>query len=166
MAVTALYCTMDDVKNILSAAGVTARLDDVPPDDDGDVLDEAASIIDEYCYTRYGANLTRSRVVKHWAAALAAVALCERRGNPPPIGLVRKCDRVMESLKRVLSNGRQIPDIAQVKAGAPVMSNMHVQLYPYPHSVVESSGKRSTGKPENYQQNRDVLGRWIYDYTI
>ncbi len=146
---------------------MTLRLDDVPPDPaDGDVLNEAAALIDEYLFPRYGVNLATSRIVNQWAATIAACFLCERRGNPPPLGISRKFDRIMKSMEGVLLHGRQISDIAEQKTSCPVLSNMHTQMVPYPHSVVESGTLRSTGTPEGYRQNKDLLDRWVYDYQI
>jgi phage gp36-like protein len=155
VAVTALYCSITDVQNRLSAAGVTARVDDTPPTSNGDVLDEASRIVDEHAYLLYGANLTLSTVVKHWTANIAAYLLCERRGNGVPKGIAEKYDRAMESLKRVLKNGRQIPDIAQLKTACPVLSNQRVRLDPNPRVVTETS--KSTGTPAGYVQNQDTL---------
>lgn len=153
---TTLYCTMDDVSNRLSAAGVTYRLDDVPPDPtDGDVLDEASRTIDEHCLLFYTEqNLALSPTVKHWCANIAANLLCERRGNPVPGGIERKFDRTMKSLERV-QRGRQIADIPMRKACVPVLSQPRIRLDPFPHTVIEKSG--STGTPEGYNQRRDSL---------
>lgn len=163
MATTA-YCTIGDIQNRLSATGVTSRTDDTPPDDYGDVIDEASRIVDESCLLMYSeANLAASGVVKHWTANIASFLLCERRGNPVPVGIASKYERVMETLDKVLLHGRQIPDIPMRKVGAPVLSNVRVQLAPVPHTVVERS--RSTGKPDGYRQRNDVLD-YVNTYEI
>jgi len=166
MAGTALYCSMTDVRNRLSAEGVNLRLDDFPEDADGDILNEAAAIIDEHAGPRYGTNLPNSRIVNQWAANIAACLLCERRGNPPPLGMSRKFDRTMKSLEAVLSHGRQITDIAEMKTSCPVLSNVHTQMFPFPHTVVEAGARRSTGTPEGYTQTKDLIDRYVYDWVI
>jgi len=47
-----------------------------------------------------------------------------------------------------------------------VLSNLHTQMVPFPHTVVETGVRRSTGTPAGYTQNRDNLDRYIYDYVI
>jgi phage gp36-like protein len=163
---TAAYCQLIDIQNRLSAAGVAARVDDTPPTTLGDVIDEASRKVDEHCQTRYGTNLSKSNIVKHWTATIAATLLCERRGNPVPNSLARRYQETMDAMEHVLLHGRLIPDIAERKAGVPVMSNVHTQLLPYPHTVVETGTRRSTGKPEQYTQNKDVIDNYVYDYVI
>ncbi len=160
------YCVLADIQNRLSVVGVTARIDDTPPTTLGDVIDEASRMVDRYCQTRYGANLALSNIVKHCTANIAAMFLCERRGNPVPIGIQRKYDRDLEFMEKVEAYGKLIPDIAETKAGVPTLSNVHVQLVPYPHTVVEAGVRRSTGTPQGYTQNRDTLDSFNYDYQI
>ncbi len=164
--ITAVYCDVNDIQNRLSAAGVAARVDDTPPDALGDVIDEASREVDSNCQTRYGSNLQYSHIVKHWCTTIAATMLCERRGNPVPQSLARRYQKVMDEMDEVRLHGRNIPDIAERKAGVPQLSNMHAQLVPYPHSVVERSARRSTGTPEGYTQNRDIIDQYVYDYVI
>ena len=166
-AISTAYCTIDDVANRISKDGIFARIDDVPPDAYGDCIDEASRMIDEYCYLQYGSNLALSNVVKHWTANIATYLLCTRRGNPAPVGIVHdRYERAMKTLEAVLHNGRQIPDIAQLKSAVPVMSNVHIQPWPYPHTVVEGSTRRSTGTAAGYRRNTDTLDAPIYDYSI
>ncbi len=152
---SSLYCDLNDVKNRLSTAGVTLRLDDVPPDSaDGDVLDEASAIIDEYCLARYSPeNLILSRWTKHLCADIATALLCERRGNDVPATLQARHDKAIEKLERIHSGEYNIADIPQRRAAVPVLSNVRVQLGPVPHVVVIPS--RSTGSPTDYAQRVD-----------
>ncbi len=164
--ITTAYCDLNDIKNRLSAVGVQLRTDDFPPDTLGDVIDEASREVDEYCQPRYGTNLSASNIVKHWTATIAAAMLCERRGNPVPNSLARRYQKTLESMEAVLLHGRVIPDIAERKAGVPTMTNVHTQLIPYPHTVVEAGARRSTGTAEGYTRNRDVIDHFVYDYVI
>lgn len=164
--ITAVYTTLTDIQNRLSAAGVAARVDDTPPDTLGDVLTEASREVDEHCQPRYGSNLPFSEIVHQWATTIAATMLCERRGNPVPNSLARRYQKVMDAMEAVRDHGRVIHDIAERKAGVPTMTNVHTQLVPFPHTVVESGVRRSTGTAEGYVRNRDVIDLWVYDYQI
>lgn len=161
---TSLYCSLNDVKNRLSTAGVTYRIDDTPPDaTDGDVLDEASRIIDDYCLLHYAeAQLAVSPIVMHWTANIAAMLMCERRGNPVPVGIHSKYERTLKRLERVQLGATLIADIPMRKTQVPVLSNVRVRLDPFPRTVVEK--RRSTGTPENYKQHSDKLD--FLDYSI
>ena len=161
------YCDTDDIKNRLSAVGVTLRTDDSPPDDLGDVIDEASAMIEEHCLLGYTeTNLAASRWANHVCADLATALLCERRGNPMPAGIARRHERAMERLEKVRLGSMLIPDIAARKEAVPVMSNVRIVQRPFNRTVVERN--RSTGKPADYKQERDPLD-WtnLYlDYVI
>src|SRR5712671_5774094 len=92
---TVLYCSMNDVVNVLSQSGVDLRLDDIPPaPTDGDVLNDASTIIDEFCANRYSPTwLVQSDWIRHRCKNIAAFLLCERRGNPVPSGVQTQWDR-------------------------------------------------------------------------
>jgi hypothetical protein len=154
---TTAYCTLTDVKNILSTNGVTLRLDDSPPTSaDGDVLDDASRLIDEHlllCYTE--ANLALSPWVKHATALIAAVHLCERRNNPPPNALVRRYERYMTRLEQGRLGQFMVPDIPSRVENVPRLINGRVVLAPTPHFRVQAA--RSTGTPESYASRQDML---------
>ena len=149
------YCTIANIQDRLSINGVTLRLDDVPPDEWGDVLNEAATIIDEHCFTRYSTNLQQSAWVVYRATDIAAQLLCERRGNPAPAVVAKRAARAIEALMRVQAGSMNIYDIPEQRTAAPTMSNVRVILRPYPRSVVETGVQRSTGTVTTYPRNRD-----------
>src|SRR4051794_14113269 len=151
-----LYFSRSDLQNRLSADGVSYRTDDAPPGTDRDVYAEASSIIDEHCWVNYDpVQLATSDWVRHRATDIGAVLFCEDRGNPAPPGTVRRYERTMERLELVRLGQLLIPGLPLRKASAPVVSNVRVQQFPYPHTVVERS--RSTGKAEGYSQRTDPL---------
>lgn len=161
---TTLYCTIKDLENRLSAEGVSARSDDEPPDDLGDCINDASTQIDEHLYFLYDpAQLATSDWVRQRCADVAAFLLCERRGNPPPVGIAKKYERAMERLEMVQLGQLAVPALPVRKELAPVLSNVRVRLDPFPRVVVERS--HSTGTPEGYQQNTDSLD-WNFDYSI
>lgn len=160
---TTAYCSITDVQNRLSAEGVTLRTDDSPPTSYGEVITEASTEIDEYCLHRYtAANLAVSDWVRFRASVIAAVLLCERRGNPVPRSLEKRYDKLMERLEKVREGTLNIPDLAMRKEEVPVLSNVRIRLDPFPRTVVENN--RSTGTPEGYRQHADQTD-WL-DYTI
>jgi hypothetical protein len=160
---TVHYGAVTDLQNRLSSVGVALRVDDVPPEPTtGDVMNDADSVIDEHCLLAYSqANLFLSRWVNQRWSDIAAVHLCERRGNPCPPGLGRRYERTLERLEMVRIGRLLIPDIAMSRAFAPVLSNVRVRLAPTPHTVVEVV--RSTGIVTDYDQRPDNLDpmQWI-----
>jgi phage gp36-like protein len=158
---TTLYCTAGSLDNRLSREGVDFRTDDMPPDALGDVLEEASREIDEYALLNYAeADLGASPVVAQWCTTIAAVHLCERRGNPVPGSLIRKYDKIIEKLEKVQTGALQIPEIPMRRTNVPQLSNHRIRLDPHPRSVVERS--RSTGTAKNYVQHVDRLDWWDY----
>lgn len=155
---TTTYCTLADVRNRLSSAGVDLRLDDTSlPAVDGDVLNEAAAVIEQYSLLRYtAARLADSRIVKQWAGWIAAYFLCMRRNNSPSPALAEQYDKVMEQLAGVQAGKIKIADIIERKPGVPTMSNHRATTNPWPRIVVEPS--KSTSVPTtDYPQTKDPL---------
>jgi phage gp36-like protein len=160
---TSFYCDWADVKTVLGTEGIELRTDDLTPTERDEILDEASRELDFYLLTIYAeARLASSPTVKRWCAVVAAQCLSNRRGNPAPTGVQGKFERVIEKLELVAKGTRQIPDIGRRKTEAPVLSSPRIVFGPHPHTVIERT--RSTGKPENYRQNRDPLE--IPDYQI
>lgn len=157
------YLTEQDLHNRLSAEGVALRVDDGPPDDLGDVIDDASSLIEEYCWQFYdAAQLAQSEWVKQRATDLAAQLLCERRGNPAPVGVARRHDRAVESLEMVREGKLRIPWLPLRRTCAPRLANQRARLEPVIHVVTEK--RRSTVKAKNYRQHDD---KWeFFDYSI
>ena len=159
MSATYLYCDIARVQNILGATGTTLRLDDVPPDQYGDAVNQACDDIDEACWERYSPDqLLSSDWVATIAATLAAWYLSTRRGNSPPGGIALREKRAREKLQKVKDRSISIPRLAQLKSYAPVMSNMSTVMRPFPRATVEKT--RSTGTPANYS---DTTSRDPYD---
>lgn len=158
------YCTLNDVKDVLSESGVKLRLDDLPPTAaDGNILDEASATIDEYCLLGYSAaNLAVSRWVKHRCKVIAAVLLCGRRNCPIPSALEKRYDKLIEDLERVRIGKLFVPDIPMSAANVPQLINGRVALHPIPHFRVQKA--RSMGQPTNFAEKVDYLD--ILDYII
>ena len=145
------------MKNLLSTAGYNLRVDDTDiPDADGDIHDIAASEIDSYLLLLYTPTLMAgSRWVFRAANVIAAMELCQRRGNPAPIGIANKYERVMADLEAIYQGKKKVPDLPMRKNTAPTMSNVRVILRPHPRTVVEP--KRSTGEVGDYRRESDPI---------
>ncbi len=150
------YTTLQAIQNRLSINGVVLRMDDVPPSTLGEVIEEASSIIDEHAAHRYTqANLATSNWIYFRATDIACYLLCERRGNPVPIGIAQRYERAIAKLEQVYNGRFNIWDIPERKSAIPTMSNMRIVLRPFPRAVVETGNLRSTGTVTQYQRNRD-----------
>lgn len=161
---TVSYCSQNDIQNRLSADGIIYRTDDEPPTLLGDVINDASSQIDEYLFAQYDpAQLATSDWVRQRTADIATFLLCERRGNPVPPGTAGKFERAMDKLERVRLGLISVPNLPMRKELAPVLSNVRINLLPWPHTVVERSN--STGTPAGYTQHEDPMD-WGYDYSI
>ncbi len=156
------YCAAADVSKVLSAAGVSLRVDD----GDAtvlDAIDEASVEVDGFALLLYSQTaLLASQWVKKKCAWLAARFLCLRRGNAPSKAMAKECERIFDQLDEVRLGSLQIPDAPQRKAAAPVLSNQRVRLVPIPQAVTERG--RSTGNPEGYPPHDDQYDPT--DYTL
>lgn len=165
---THVYCSRTDIDNVLSEKGVDLRADDSPPTELGDVLDEAASIIDQKCTQRYTVqSLQDSRIIRHWSKWIAAFLLCKRRNNDASNALGEEYDRVMKELDGIAAGKFTLGDAVARRPSLPGMSNPRVIMNPWPHVVVEK--RTSTGlPPQDYRQKKDPLGDMdgILDYSV
>lgn len=160
-----MYCTITDVQNIISADGVTYRVDDgTALDLYTAVIDEASSIIDEYALRFYTSTaLEAARWVTHKCANIAAWLLCTRRGNAPPTGIAMRYEQAMDDLEKVSEGKKQIPGAGQRRDCAPCVSNVRIRLDPFPRTVVEPN-RSSRQKPTDYKQWADRFD--FVDYTL
>jgi hypothetical protein len=153
------YCTVADVERVLSAAGLAAREADDPAVSD-DLLDEAASLVEEHVLPHYAAgDLSGNDWVTYCAADIAAFLWCERRGNPPPASIQAKYERRIKSLERVAANKTQIPGLARRRNSVPRLSNVRIKSGPVPHTVVERHRSPARERPQDYTQNTDPTER-------
>lgn len=159
---TTAYCTAALVELELSASGVALRVTDDAAAT-ADCIQAASREIDEYCLLGYSTeNLAASEWVKYKCRQIAAFLLCERVGENAPASLARKYDKAIKTLEKIQLGQVAIPDIAARASMAPVLSNVHVQNWPVPHTRVGAA--RSTGTATGYDQKRDLIDP--LDYTI
>ena len=130
------YCTQTQIEQALSVAGVLLRVDDdadgtidsgVEADSITDARIEATETVNYYCWSKYTpARLSESNWVNRQAVALAAYAICSRRGNPPPQIIVERAEKAEEMLKAVADKGRVIPNLPMRRSLAPDVINQRV----------------------------------------
>lgn len=133
-----LYCTREDIDDIMSVEAVDLHLDD---NQDGTVSDPptdpdesaratracqyATARIDLYCRTHYEPEcLAESYIVREWAAILAAAWIAVRRGNPGAESLMKLRKEVLDELKLVQAGTLQIGDIGASQSGLPFYDNV------------------------------------------
>jgi hypothetical protein len=152
---TQTYCVAADVEYVLSAAGVTACLDD---GEDGqrsaaedDLLTRAIEIaagkINQRVRHQY--KLTDLAAGNDWLrdcnAYLAAKSLAERRGNPSPQSLMDECKDRERLLEEIRWGREQIPQQNPSFDHSPTVTNFEPELGRY-HSPIRVRQIESTGE--------------------
>lgn len=153
MAITSYYCSWDDVAGRIGADGADRRVDD-DPSRKADVLRRSTVTVNGYLLPLYSATaLAASDWVREATADIAAYYAGGRRNNPAGRTLTAQYEEVVAQLKLMQKGAIPLPDVAQRKASAPVLSNQRVQLSPVPHTVTVPG--TSTGTPQGYSQHAD-----------
>lgn len=161
MATTAL-CESADVQLILSATGVSLRVDD-DATATAWAIDEASQDIYGFALLQYEeTDLNGSVWVEKMAARVAAWYLCARRGNAIPKSIQTIRDVAWKELERVELGQKHIPDAPKRKASVPVYSQIRMRMRPFPRPQVEA--QLSTGTAEGYTRFTDPTD--VFDYSI
>lgn len=163
MPTTVQYCSWDDVARRLSATGARLKVDDNIEEAQQDILDEAAEEVNGYLALLYPiAGLANSNRVRYYTRDIAVFLACTRRGNPAPGAVSARYESTIEALKLLMRGSMTLPDVAQSKMNAPVLSNLRVRNFPVPEvKVVQGT---STGTAAGYIQHGD---EWdVIDYSI
>lgn len=167
MAPTALsyvYCTQTDVEQILSANGVTLRLDD-----DGaglvsaaeqlrmtDAINGAACTVDFYCFSKYTqAQLATSMFINRAASWLAAYDLCGTRGNEVPESILEEAEKWEEKLAKIESKGGRVPGLPYRMSQCPTMDNTRLDNR-YNSKVIRVERRTSTSQATQLPVNVDL----------
>lgn len=166
-----LYCTLADIKELLSVNGTIGRADD---DNDGSIsateqtyfdraINWATSRVNLYCLAKYAASeLVTSALVNEWAVLCAAYWLSCRRGNPPPGSFDDLYKSAIDDLKLIHSGSFQIPDIGYRDSAWPAWSNIRVDQG-YPLRKIRVERPISESSPVPYSQPRDRTAEYIND---
>lgn len=130
------YCTTDELRRFMSAAGVLAFADH---DGDGiedeevvnDAINWACEEINGYAQEKYTpSDLASSILLNRWAVVIAARCLCITRGNVVPSTWEEEYDRLTNAsdgmLVRIRRGEYELPGVPKRGPHAPSMSNLTV----------------------------------------
>ena len=173
---TTIYCTIADVKDLLSDHGVLVAADD----NENDLVDSSGTESTVYdnaiqraavklnialSNTKYTlAELSTIDWMKWCNAVMAAVTLRRRRGNPCPLSLLEEEKEYLETLKMIQTG--QLDNIAGVAAAmdcGPAVSNLTTEPWrkmPVRRRDTISTGKRADGTRKTWDESTSD------DYTI
>lgn len=132
-----LFCTQEDVEDLLSVLGVSSRVDaDGSATVDaagreGQVITKALSWatarVRFYTSPRYRPeDISGNWMVNYWASCLAAQALCRFGGQPCPEEVANAVAEVLEDLKLVRAGTAHVPDSPTASVDWPAWSNVTV----------------------------------------
>lgn len=149
------YCVTADVEFVLSAAGVTANLDDteagVRSAEMEDWIDRAIDIAAgkinakvRHQYKISDLDGSGNTWLRDTNAYLAAMTLATRRGNPCPESLVRECEERLALLNEIRWGRESIPEQAPSFDHTPAASNYRPELYKIDNPIRVDTGE-STG---------------------
>ena len=166
------YVTDADIDEILSANGVTARLDDDASGtisaaeelrrDNAQVL--ASETLDYYLYSRYAPNrLAESNLVNLWAAYYAAWHVCQARGNPVPKSISDYILDFIEPKLEDISAGRKfLPGVPLRRTQAPTWDNIRANPR-YSFKVLRVERKTSSKEPTDLPVVVDYASEYSYE---
>ena len=170
-ALSTLYCTEEDLQNLLSEEGERLRLDD-----QGDgylnalertaltkAISYATTRVNFYCQPLYAtADLSTSWLANEWATIIATRWLCTRRGNPCPDSIQKMYDEALEDLQAVKAGSHQIPDLGYRNVAWPAWSNVTVRPeYHYRKQRVQRPISEQT--PTQYPQAPDWQAEFFFE---
>lgn len=152
------YTSAGQITALAGQLAIDLRTDDSA--DAGADLDfaiEAGSAELDFYLSRYDeADIANSTWAQAHATYFAVRALCLRRLNEAPEGLIKECERREKQLELIRQGKAQAPRIAKTNRPGAV-TNYHVDLNRVgnPIRVVRS---RSTGRAQGYRRPTDDYG--------
>lgn len=131
-----LYTSTTEVNAVLSSTGTDLRLDD----DQGGTVDvteaavlsttivnEATAEVNDYLFQRYAPiKLNDSWSCRRATSIIAAVWVCQRRGNPVPASLEKEYERVIAKLEQIRDHILDIGGIAERESDQIGVSNVTI----------------------------------------
>lgn len=158
------FCDENDIANVLSQSGIDLRVDDVPPDTLGEVIERASAIAFQFCGQIYSeANLAANEFFKYMVCDVATFFLCERRGNAVPAPIFRKYNFAMEMFRNVMAGSMRLTGSASKSSNVPTVTNQRVVLRPHMRTVTERK-KSSDTPPAFTPQRNDPYDSYISDW--
>lgn len=166
-----LFCSADDVRDILTALGADSRLDDDGGGTPGAVSDRVMSRalnvgtarVLSYLQPRYAtADLVNSWAVNEYAARLAALQVCRHGGQAVPASVKEAADEAVEDLKAIKAGDMVIPDVGVASPDWPAWSNITVDpRYRVRQARVQRGMSERT--PTQYPQADDLASDVIWE---
>ena len=155
-----VYCTQDDMADMLSASAINLRVDDSPPTALGNAIAKAGNRIDWYLNRFYALDQRlQSDLVKDWAVVLAIYYLSLRRGNSAPEGVIREYNQTIADLTEIKKGQNEIPGISRRTGVVPTLSIKKVIQRPFNRGVIEVSRGSQVSKAENITRETDIYDR-------
>lgn len=166
------YTTQTYVEQMLSAIGVTLRLDD---GGDGsvsaaeqlamtDAIVEATETCNYYLAQKYTyADLATSNWVNRCATVLAVYVLAARRLDPIPDSIAERAEKYEEKLKEIRDKGGQVPGLPMKITMAPTGTNTRCDIrFNWRVIRVErgTSTKKSSTLPQRPDYNEGASQEW------
>lgn len=166
-----VYCSTDDLRELLSAEAVDLRLDDdedgtLEPIDDSILvraINQATARVNRYCRGRYDPEqLAQSWEVNEWTTIIAARWLCTRRCQSVPRGIAELYDECVKAMELVKSGQHAIEDIGGRNVDWPAWSNSRVDQR-YLLRKIRVQRPLSEGTPTQFRRNRDIGADYIIE---
>ena len=151
-------CTIDDLRHLLGADGVTASSNDAVDDptatDDADAvatcIHRAGVTLRQYVGPRYAdASLLSNEWVRWTVAVVAAVYLRRRRADPVPDSLKEQYDEAMAVLKEIAAHKADLPGGTPRASVGMTVTNVEVDQR-YPSAPVRAVTGLSVGGPPGF----------------
>lgn len=168
-----LYCTQQDMENILSACGLLTTVDDlrnnaITSDEQQMVVDaqtDATCTIDYYLGFKYApAMLATSPLVNRWAATLASYSLRKHGGQDPPASLVEWASEIEQKLEKIQEGVALLPGVGLRRSLAPSWSFTRLDLR-WQFRVIRVERNNSSNNPAtSLQQNTDYQELYTPDW--
>lgn len=167
-----VYCTQQDVNNVLSVNGVDILLDDhgdgaVNSVEQGrmtDAIARAAETCNFYLYWKYDpANLAAySNLTNQLAADLAAYVLARARGNAVPQSLITAATEAKDMLNKIMLGRATLPAVPMRRWQAPTWDNIRVDMR-YHFKVIRVEQNTSSQMPMTRPVNIDWAEQFSYE---
>lgn len=164
------YCTADQMRRFMSAAGLLSFADhdgDGIEDDEvvNDAINWACEEINGYCLEKYNASeLADSTLLNRWAVLMACRCLCVTRGNVVPSTWEEEYQRLTDSndgmLVLIRRGEYELPGVAKRGPHAPSMSNLTINRR-HPREKIRVVPETSTDQPG--QLPRHIGDSWPYE---
>lgn len=155
----ATYCTLSQVQEVESVAGVNLRVDDNPAVYPL-ILARASRWLDLYLLRHYAPEtLAANEWAQNACSWKAAQLFCKRRNNPVPSSVREELEELKGELEAIAAGRLDLPGAVRRRTAVPVVSLPSVRVGPFGPRVVVSRTRGSVRRnpAEDYRPPGDVL---------